>query len=134
MGRFWFHSVVAICLCWLPRWLPMLAPKVAEAMALRKLISICWKLGLSNILLKRDCLELIQVVNSHRSWDDKLKFIIHDILHMLKNAQDWQVSFVPRDSNKAADHLAKLACNFPNDSIRIEVYMPRRGAQCNSGG
>lgn len=99
---------------------PMLEPKVAETMALRKSMSICWELGLSNILFEGDCLQVARAVYSNRPSEDELSPIIHDIHCMLENAQDWQVCFAPRDANRAAHCLAKLACNCPSDFIWIE--------------
>ncbi|MQL86535.1 hypothetical protein Taro_019068 [Colocasia esculenta] len=80
----------------------------AEALALRDGISICRRMGASEVLVETDSLQLTQIVTRQLvcPWD--LACILQDIAVMTQEFKA-EITYAPRETNKVADCLARFA-------------------------
>lgn len=53
----------------------------------------CREFGLSDILFKRDYLQVIQAMNSYGYLDDELSSILFDIFFLMQQVRGWQVIY-----------------------------------------
>lgn len=93
---------------------------LAETLALRKAMLLCWELQFHKALFEGDCLKVITDASSSKTVGDELYPIIHDIRTMLQHSPGWSIQFCHREANRAAHHLAKIAYNFSEERVWME--------------
>lgn len=71
-------------------------------------------------MFEGDCLKVISTSNSTTLVGDKLHSIIFDIRELLQQTPGWTLLFSYREANKAANALAKLACNLAKNVVWME--------------
>lgn len=108
-----FLGMLKVMLCYLSgaNFAPCVKPELAKAMALRKGVSLCWDLQLSNIIFKGGCQIVVNAANCPYTSETELSPIAYDIHFMMQCAQGWLVNYVPREPNHATHGMAKQA--FP---------------------
>lgn len=84
---------------------------------------LCQELGFSNIFFEGDCLQVIKAANDTQHATISLSLIVFDIQHFLTVRLDWKVVYVNKEANRCAHLLAKIACNYVNESIWIEDFL-----------
>lgn len=86
----------------------------AEAIALRDGISMCCRMGVSEVLVETDSLQLLQIVTRQLACPWDLSCILQDIAAMTEKIKI-EINHAPRELNKVADCLAGFAisCTHP---------------------
>lgn len=97
-----------------------LQPVLVEVSVLRRTMTICLDLNISNIFFEGDYLQVVKAVNSPQASNTKLNPFIFDIQLLLLQNSDWQVCYAHKGANQVAHVLAKLACSVEFDRIWIE--------------
>lgn len=95
-------------------------PDIAEAIALIKVMLLCKDIGFNDVLFEGDCLKMINVVINKLPTHDALCPIIHDILHLILDDQNWKVSYVSRNLNRGVDSFASFARITHFDLVWVE--------------
>jgi ribonuclease HI len=95
-------------------------PAVAEAYAALKAVEFCCDLGLWNILLEGDALEIVNaLLLDDPSWS-RYGHLIDDTKLLLQRFCSWEVQHVKRGANMAAHSLAKGALRQSLEQIWLE--------------
>lgn len=84
----------------------------AEAMAARLALTIAIDVGLRDVVLENDCLQLITQLKHGAEDNTSFGVITRDILELAKSCCSISFNFVKREGNKVAHNLAHLSCNF----------------------
>lgn len=98
----------------------LIEPYMAEALALRKAMVLCWELQFHTALFEGDCLQLISEAISSKILGNEIHPIIYDIRTFLKQAPGWSTQFCCREANRATHLLAKIACNNVEERVWME--------------
>ncbi|XP_042956310.1 uncharacterized protein LOC122292152 [Carya illinoinensis] len=88
-----------------------LSPLSAEAYALMVAIQFCKDHGFTNIICEGDSLQVVRKMKSFEEDWSQEGLIIEDAKTLLKSFSYWDIIHTKRDSNMAADLLAKDALN-----------------------
>ncbi|XP_057418610.1 uncharacterized protein LOC130712813 [Lotus japonicus] len=97
---------------------PVLAPSIAEALALRWAMLMAKDLGLRRVAFETDCLVLFDVW-SRTNGSSILDSIVMDCRYLLPNFDVFSFLFVRRSGNCAADALAHLSFSY-RDFVCLE--------------
>jgi ribonuclease HI len=92
-------------------------PSSAEALAAWKMAELCVMLGLNNVLLEGDSLEVVQALCKEDSTWGRYGALISDAKLLLQHVQNWTVCHVKREANEVAHKLAKLAFSFSEERL-----------------
>lgn len=84
---------------------------------------ICWELGISNVILERECLKVVKAAMLTMLPKNELRPIFHGIHYMMHKAQNWKVQFNHRDTNNFAHCLAKIACKNSFQMLSQMLYL-----------
>lgn len=86
---------------------------MAEASALRWVMSLAIKLGLMRIWLETDCLQIFQRWKRHLDEGSYLSSIIHDFFFLLCSSFDFvDLCFVRRSGNMVANVFARTTSSY----------------------
>ncbi|KAL6555157.1 hypothetical protein OROGR_006415 [Orobanche gracilis] len=93
------------------------SPFLAEALALLHGLKIAWSKGYRRIVCETDCVELVRAVTE----TDSERFIetIKEIKLLLRREWETSISWIPRESNRAADWLAKKGLHLLNSGVKV---------------
>ncbi|XP_026459790.1 uncharacterized protein LOC113360498 [Papaver somniferum] len=84
--------------------------KQAEGLRLWEDVKWATELKLDNVLFELDCKVIVDVVNKEVSYIDwRLSNLIKDIKLYFSSNSSWNCSYVPKECNRAADALSRLA-------------------------
>ena len=100
----------------------ILNPKVAEAMTLRRAVSLAREEGCADLVFKSDCLSVIQRLASPTRDRSAVGFIVNDIKVVASDLPDASFLHVRRHFNILAHVLARSSLNSP--SLCIFHYSP----------
>ncbi|XP_059428517.1 uncharacterized protein LOC132162279 [Corylus avellana] len=111
-------------------------PGTAEALAAWSAANVARRLNLRQVILEGDALEVVSVLNMEGGWLGNYGQILQDAKNLLGRCLEWRASHTPRDGNKVAHSLAKLALaidqeifwldNFP--SCILEIVHSEQGS------
>lgn len=87
----------------------LLKPETAKTLALRKAMTMCWKLNVLTVIFEGDYQCIVFVVKRAWSCADELNPILYDIRFMLQYVKGWSISYVSRGVNQLTHKFAKLA-------------------------
>lgn len=90
-------------------------PKLAETVALRYGCQLAQRLGYQRIIFESDAKEVIDAVYNQKLGCSSFHVIVSDILFLARRFLNVEWSFVKRDFNKVAHHLARV--NFVGDRM-----------------
>lgn len=96
-------------------------PKVAEALELRKMMSIYLELGLDHVNFEGDYMVVVKAANSPRDCWIELRSIMHDIKLLMQQNSGWKVSFVYKKANMVAHYLVVLAKYIICDQVMLDT-------------
>jgi ribonuclease HI len=107
------------------------APEMAEALAVRRAMSLADEEGFRKLLVVSDCLSVIHRINSVMPDRSPVGVVIQDIKALANNFSDISFSHVYRQGNEAAHILARSAERF--SSIVFKNFAPDciRQTLCN---
>lgn len=95
-------------------------PVHAEAMGALVAAELSRDLGLPDVIMEGDSLQVVQSLrNMSPNWSSYGK-IIEDARGILYTRRSWMVSHVKREANSAAPHLAKNAFTMSLDRVWME--------------
>jgi hypothetical protein len=84
-------------------------PEYAEALALRRAVSLAREEGYDRVTFASDCLSLIQRLNSLVLDRSSVGILVAEVKHMAKSFSSVSFCHVKRNLNKAAHILAKTS-------------------------
>ena len=90
-------------------------PAVEEALAIRQALNIAKQKGWRKVLIQSDCKGIIDKINARKAADPHIGVILFDILKLRQVFTECSFSFIKREGNFVAHHLAKFAINLMND-------------------
>jgi hypothetical protein len=93
-------------------------PEIAEALALRRAVSLAGCEGFGKIMVVSDCLSLIQRVNSSVLDRSNVGVVVQDIKFLARNFDEISFSHVRRHCNESAHILARSAESFSSSVFR----------------
>jgi hypothetical protein len=97
-------------------------PATAEALTAWQAAQLSHRLGLQNIVLEGDALEVVNVLRTEETWLGRYGHILQDAKHMLSQCREWQVNHVHRQGNAVAHGLAKLALNIQQEVVWTDNF------------
>ena len=105
------------------RKLPCSSSGLAEALAIREGLLLAGSCFCEKIILESDNLELIEACRSGTFLTDEA-VVIEDTLELKKNFSDCALVWAPREANRPADHVAKLALagSLPDNWVLCKPY------------
>jgi hypothetical protein len=98
-------------------------PAVAEAFGAKICAEFGLFLGLRNVVLEGDALEVVRAISREGDEDGYLGNLIGETRHLLRGFECWAVSHVRRAGNMVAHNLAKLAVLHPQNHVWFG-YLP----------
>ncbi|KAK4850413.1 hypothetical protein QYF36_006559 [Acer negundo] len=98
--------------------------EIAEALAVRRGISLEIELGLVPFMVETDCLQVVHMVRNGDSFNGEVGPIINDIVVSQRSLPSCSFSFVPRIGNVAAYSLAKLAISSVVNCCWLDSFPP----------
>ncbi|XP_027064446.1 uncharacterized protein LOC113760174 [Coffea eugenioides] len=90
-------------------------PAVEEAQDIRQALNIAKQKGWRKVLIQSDCKGIIDKINARKAEDPHIGVILFDILKLRQVFTECSFSFIKREGNFVAHHLAKFAINLMND-------------------
>lgn len=81
------------------------------------------ELSLTNVMFERDCLHVVNAVNSRLPTHDAISPIVFDIYQLVDDESNWKVSYASRELNRGVDCLANYACITLLDSVWVKVAL-----------
>ncbi|XP_042964623.1 uncharacterized protein LOC122298843 [Carya illinoinensis] len=97
-------------------------PLLAESYGALIAVNFAWDLGLANIILEGDSLQVVQALKKDQeAWCSSSMFLFKAKLGLSKFAR-WEVSHVRRDGNIIAHLLAKNALSILDYITTMEEY------------
>jgi ribonuclease HI len=106
-------------------------PELAEALALRRAVSIADSGGFGKLMVVSDCLSLIQRVNSSALDRSNVGVVVQDIKHLALSFNEISFSHVRRHCNESAHILARSAELFSSSVFRNFAPDCIRQTLCN---
>ncbi|XP_026438987.1 uncharacterized protein LOC113337540 [Papaver somniferum] len=95
----------------------------AECMGLWEAVKLAQSLNMKKVHFELDAKTVVEAVNNNVSIDWQLLNFVKDIQSFFSSFSFWKCSYIPKESNKVADILSKLARE--NDlSIAWSSYSP----------
>ncbi|KAF5447347.1 hypothetical protein F2P56_032905 [Juglans regia] len=95
-------------------------PALAEAIGALEAARLCHHLGLTNIILEGDALQVIQAINSRSENWSSTGMIMEDVKGQLSTFESWSAIHIRREGNKAAHELAKNALVTSTSSLDVD--------------
>ena len=92
-------------------------PAVEEALAIRQALHMAKERGWRKVLVQSDCKGIVDKINARMADDPKTGVVIFDILKLRQDFTECSFSFIQREGNFVAHHLAKFAINQRNDFV-----------------
>jgi hypothetical protein len=92
-------------------------PAVAEALAAKRGVELSAEWGIQKLLLEGDALQIVQALNSDTGEWAPYGMITMDAKQKLQTFQEFNVVHVPREANRAAHCLAKLALTLGENRV-----------------
>ncbi|KAK2657071.1 hypothetical protein Ddye_010123 [Dipteronia dyeriana] len=102
----------------------MLAPLIAEALAVKNGILLTLYSGLVPFQIETDSLQLANILHLCKAPSNDVGNIICEILGLLESIHGWSICHVPRRGNTTAHSLAKLGRSSDLDCFRLNVCSP----------
>uniref|UniRef100_A0A7N2M6W5 RNase H type-1 domain-containing protein n=1 Tax=Quercus lobata TaxID=97700 RepID=A0A7N2M6W5_QUELO len=96
----------------------------AEALACRTALEFAVDIGLSDIVIEGDCVQVINAIKADRGNLSQLGHVIEDIQVLISGLRWVKVRWVKRSANLVAHSLAWYAKNISNDVIWLEDDPP----------
>jgi hypothetical protein len=84
-------------------------PATAEALAARRAVELSLSLGITQLILEGDSLQIVQAIQGISNAQYMYGIIVEDLKALLRGFINYKVIFVPREANGKAHKLAKLA-------------------------
>jgi hypothetical protein len=109
----------------------VITPKLAEALALRRAVSLAGDEGFDKLMVFSDCLSLIQRINSSEMDRSPIGVVVQDIKSMATNFLALSFSHIFCVSNIAAHTLAHSAEQFVSICFRNSIPDCIRRTICN---
>jgi ribonuclease HI len=106
-------------------------PEIAEALALRRAVSLAGDEGFDSLVIASDCLSLVQRFNSSSVDRSHVGVVVQDIKALCANFASVSVIHVYRHSNVAAHTLARSAERFVSVIFRNSIPDCIRQTICN---
>jgi ribonuclease HI len=107
------------------------SPELAEALAVRRAISLAGEEGFGKVLVVSDCLSVIQRINSTVIDRSVVGVIVQDIKHSSGSFEEISFSHVRRHLNESAHILARSAKRFISSTFRNFAPDCIRKTLCN---
>ncbi|KAF5462683.1 hypothetical protein F2P56_018670 [Juglans regia] len=95
-------------------------PALAEAIGALEATRLCHHLGLTNIILEGDALQVIQAINSRSENWSSTGMIMEDVKGQLSTFESWSAIHIRREGNKAAHELARNALVTSTSSLDVD--------------
>ncbi|XP_042972840.1 uncharacterized protein LOC122304646 [Carya illinoinensis] len=95
-------------------------PYLAEACATLHAILLGSNIGLRNIILEGDALNVVNAINGVGEHWGQAGIVIADIQEILNCFNAWSVAFSHRSTNQVAHVLARNALNIEGELIELE--------------
>ncbi|XP_027939682.1 uncharacterized protein LOC114193899 isoform X2 [Vigna unguiculata] len=95
---------------------------LVELWAIWRGLVLCWGLGIKAIWVESDSMSVVNTVN-RKQHCPKAQDYLKQIWKLLKNFDKYQISHSWRETNRAADHLAKMVV-WGNDVVLWPVDFP----------
>ncbi|XP_012851712.1 PREDICTED: uncharacterized protein LOC105971405 [Erythranthe guttata] len=100
-----------------------LQPVEGEALAALKTISMAKSMGLTNIILEGDCLQVINALNS-REWEfSSFGAFVEECLNIGESFDSCSFNFVKRQGNLLAHCIAQISCTVSMESIDLPLHL-----------
>jgi hypothetical protein len=93
-----------------------------EALAAWKMAEICVFMGLHEVQLEGDSLEVVQALCREECTWGRYGALINDAKLLLQQINRWAVSHVRRTANEAAHNLAKLALSSSEERLWTDDF------------
>jgi hypothetical protein len=106
-------------------------PELAEALALRRAVSLAGDEGFDKLMVVSDCLSLIQRINSSELDRSPIGVVVQDIKLLATKFIAVSFSHIFRESNFAAHTLARSAERFVSICFRNSIPDCIRQTICN---
>jgi ribonuclease HI len=107
------------------------SPEIAEALALRRALSLAGSEGFDKVIVASDCLSLVQRVNSLELDRSQVGVVVQDIKAMASSFASVLFIHVYRQCNIAAHSLARSAELFISVTFRNSIPDCIRQTICN---
>jgi ribonuclease HI len=105
-------------------WQYITDPAVAEAMALRTAAAVRQQLGIMEVILEGDSLEVVQAVKKEEESWTNFGPIVEEVKDMLKGCHSWKISHVKRTANEVAHKMAKMVVSLNVNQIWVSTIPP----------
>ncbi|XP_042974848.1 uncharacterized protein LOC122306483 [Carya illinoinensis] len=99
-------------------------PMLGEAVAALRATILCAELGLTQIIIEGDALNVVQAVQSEEENWNAFGMVIRDVKSLLSKVREWSIQHTHREFNVIAHTLAKYALTCSDDCILLEDYPP----------
>ncbi|KAL5806129.1 hypothetical protein ACOSQ3_029039 [Xanthoceras sorbifolium] len=99
-------------------------PLVAESVALLRGLRFAVDLGIPSAVVESDAAVVVDCVKAGVVLGSDFGLVLHDIFLVLEQVIFSSVGFAPRECNKAAHTLAKLALSLSSDLFLIDCVLP----------
>jgi ribonuclease HI len=100
----------------------MYDPAIGEAMAALVVVDLCWDMGVFDVILEGDSLEVVNAIKEDQNSRRRYGHILDDIKIVLSSLRSWEVMHVKRDANMAAHRLTKEASKTHLDLRLPSLY------------
>jgi ribonuclease HI len=107
------------------------APELAEALAVRRAISLAGDEGFGRLQVVSDCLSVIQRINSTMTDRSIVGVVVQDIKHLADSFEEVSFTHVRRHCNESAHILARSAERFISSTFRNFAPDCIRQTLCN---
>jgi hypothetical protein len=97
-------------------------PVTAEALAARRAVEFSRTLGVGELILEGDALQIVEALQSEDGGRSLYGVIIEDALQIMQSFLNCKVSFIHREGNEEAHKLAKLAISLGENKVWREDY------------
>ncbi|XP_042950154.1 uncharacterized protein LOC122282268 [Carya illinoinensis] len=99
-------------------------PLLGEAVEALRATTLCAELGLTQIVLDGDALNVVQAVQSEEKNWSTFGIVIRDVKSLLSKVREGSIQHTPREFNVFAHTLANYALTCSEDCILLEDYPP----------
>ncbi|KAF5458722.1 hypothetical protein F2P56_022732 [Juglans regia] len=99
-------------------------PLLVEAFEALKMVQFGLELGLTQIIIERDSLQVINNLRRDKEGCNSTSMYVHEAKQLLGNFAKWEVSHVRRNGNSLAHLLAKDALSSYDHIVMLEDLPP----------
>lgn len=91
-------------------------------MAMWHATEVCRKLGVQNIILEGDAMEVVQALHRESTWRESYYMLVEEDKRNLHTIPRWSVQHVAKQANVTAHNLAKFVISIREEKMWIRDF------------